>query len=90
MTCRNNFIVPFVSVGAVYWAVTFWHEDYELAQDVLHSAIDSMYLHFDMYLTDGVYVEGVAEYSFMSINGIIEMDNVFEPAVTNLLLIFNS
>jgi len=75
----NNW-TPVLCVGAVYWAVTFWHEDYELAQDVLHSAIDSMYLHFDMYLTDGVYVEGVAEYSFMSINGIIEMDNVFEPA----------
>ena len=55
------------------WSIVFWHEENELALEVLEIVNDIMWLHRDFYTDDGVYTEGVAQYGFMSMNGQMAM-----------------
>ncbi len=52
----NNW-TPYLCAAAMYWSVTFYHEDVR-APGVLHRLLDSMWLHGAMYKGDGVYQEG--------------------------------
>ena len=62
----NNW-TPVLSEGALYWAITFWHEETELAREVIHIINDVGLLHLPMWLDDGTYKEGVCQYSVMSL-----------------------
>jgi hypothetical protein len=58
---------PVLSEGAMYWAITYWHEEPALAREVAHIVNDVGLLHLPMWLDDGTYKEGVCQYSVMSI-----------------------
>lgn len=66
----NNW-TPHLCIAAMSWLVSFWHEDPSTAREVLAMINDILWLHRNMFTSDGVYVEGVAMYSFMSITGLI-------------------
>ena len=68
----NNW-TPHLCAAALEWSITFWHEYNDVALEVLHAVNDIMWLHRDYYTADGVYKEGVAQYGYMSINGIFQM-----------------
>ena len=64
----NNW-TPHLCIAAMAWAVSFWHEENEMAREVVAMINDILWLHRSMFTADGVYVEGVAMYSFMSVTG---------------------
>ena len=66
----NNW-TPHLTIAAIIWAVAFYHED-PVAPDVVRMVNDILWLHRPYYTADGVYTEGVVQYSMMSINGLIE------------------
>ena len=66
----NNW-TPHLCIAAMVWAISFWHEEPEMAREVVGMINDILWLHRSMYTADGVYVEGVAMYSFMSVTGLI-------------------
>ncbi|CAE7628168.1 unnamed protein product [Symbiodinium microadriaticum] len=66
----NNW-TPHLCIAAMAWAVSFWHEENEMAREVVAMINDILWLHRSMFTADGVYVEGVAMYSFMSVTGLI-------------------
>lgn len=68
----NNW-TPHLCVAALEWAIVFWHESSELALEVLQIVNDIMWRHRDYYGEDGVYLEGVAMYAYMSMEGIMAM-----------------
>jgi len=68
----NNW-TPHLCTAAIEWAVTFWHEKQTKALEVLRIASDIMWLHRDYYTDDGVYVEGLAVYTYMSMEGTMAM-----------------
>ena len=71
----NNW-TPRLSVGALYWAVTFWHEQRAVAEDVLRMVNDLLWLHYPVYyLGDGTPVEGIS-YSYMSIEDAVELSEM--------------
>ena len=64
----NNW-TPHLCVAAMQWAIVFWHEENAVAREVVRIVEDIMWLHRHYYTEDGVYVEGVGNYAFMSIGG---------------------
>ena len=66
----NNW-TPHLSIAAIVWAVAFYHED-AVAAEVVAMVNDILWLHRQYYTDDGVYTEGVAMYSVMSIRGLID------------------
>ena len=66
----NNW-TPHLCIAAMSWLVSFWHEEPSMAKDVMAMINDILWLHRNMFTSDGVYVEGVAMYSFMSITGLV-------------------
>ena len=66
----NNW-TPHLCIAAMAWLVTFWHEEPATAMEVLAMINDILWLHRSMFTSDGVYVEGVAMYSYMSITGLV-------------------
>lgn len=66
----NNW-TPNLCIAVMAWLISFWHEEPETAYEVLARINDILWLHRDMFTSDGVCVEGVAMYSFMSITGIV-------------------
>ena len=68
----NNW-TPHLCVAGLEWAIVFWHESNELALEVLQIVNDIMWYHRDYYSEDGVYLEGVAMYAYMSMEGTMAM-----------------
>ena len=84
----NNW-TPYLCEGALYWAITYWHEKPTIARGVLQIIYDVMWLHGPMYASEtgvnidrhgnlasskaSVYVEGVSQYSFMSTGSTLNM-----------------
>eukprot|EP00438_Fugacium_kawagutii_P026472 Skav202783 [mRNA] locus=scaffold326:487231:501497:+ [translate_table: standard] len=66
----NNW-TPHLCIAVMAWLVSFWHEEPSTAREVLAMVNDILWLHRNMFTSDGVYVEGVAMYSFMSITGLV-------------------
>jgi len=67
----NNW-TPYLCAPALYWAVAFHHHDARTTA-VMRQALDVMWLHRAMWLPDGVYKEGVKQYSFMAIEASTEI-----------------
>lgn len=65
----NNW-TPVLAEGALYWAITYYHEDTR-APEVAKLALYSLWLHRNAYLDDGVYYEGLLMYSQVSFDPII-------------------
>ena len=63
----NNW-TPVLCEGAMYWAVSHWHEDKERASQVIRIINDISTIHKGMIGSDGGYKEGVCQYSYMSLN----------------------
>lgn len=53
--------------GATYWAIAMWHEEGSLPAKVMHIVNDINVLHRAMITQDGVYKEGLCQYSYMSV-----------------------
>ena len=66
----NNW-TPHLTIAALMWAVAFYHED-GAAHEVVEQVNDILWLHRAYYTSDGVYKEGVIQYSMMSIAGLIQ------------------
>jgi hypothetical protein len=73
----NNW-TPVLVNGALAWAITYYHED-ERAPLVVHRALQSLWLHRDFYLSDGVYREGLS-YSWVSFDALLEINRMVERA----------
>ena len=62
----NNW-TPILSRAALRWAIVFWHEEHDVAVEVLRMVNDILWLHYPFYyMPDGTPVEGIS-YSYMSI-----------------------
>jgi hypothetical protein len=83
----NNW-TPYLCIGAVKWAIVFWHEEPDKAKEVLRVVYDVLWLHRSQYLEEptifassssaslieaSVYSEGVAVYSLMSTQSLLEI-----------------
>eukprot|EP00035_Acanthoeca_spectabilis_P010420 m.184552 g.184552 ORF g.184552 m.184552 type:complete len:447 (+) comp15016_c0_seq3:1296-2636(+) len=62
----NNW-TPVLTEGATYWAIAMWHEEGSLPATVMHIVNDISVLHRAMITQDGVYKEGLCQYSYMSV-----------------------
>jgi len=60
----NNW-TPVLAEAALYWAIVYYHED-PRGPEVAWRALQSLWLHRDTYLDDGVYAEGLLMYSQVS------------------------
>ena len=69
---ENNW-TPHLCVAGLEWAIVFWHESNKLALEVLQIVNDIMWYHHDYNSEDEVYLEGVAMYAYMSMEGIMTM-----------------
>ena len=70
----NNW-TPVLAEGALYWAITYYHED-PRAPEVAKLALYSMGLHRDAYLADGVYYEGLLMYSQVSFDPVMQVARI--------------
>ena len=60
----NNW-TPILSRAALRWAIVFWHEEHDVAVEVLRMVNDILWLHYPFYyMPDGTPVEGIS-YSYM-------------------------
>jgi len=75
----NNW-TPVLSAGAVYWAVAFWHERPEKARALMHQINDVAMLHRAMTADDGMYKEGLCQYSYMSVLSTLEIAVLYASA----------
>ena len=71
---------PVLCEGAMYWAVTFWHEELDLATEVVHIINDISLIHLSMWLPDGNYKEGNCQYSVMSARSTIALAVLYARA----------
>ncbi|GAM19432.1 hypothetical protein SAMD00019534_026070 [Acytostelium subglobosum LB1] len=69
----NNW-TPVLSSGAIYLSVARWYENSTLAQGLLTDILSVMYRTRYTIASDGVFVEGLAHYTSMNVDNIIEMD----------------
>ena len=74
----NNW-TPVLSEAALYWAIAYYHED-PRAPEVAELAIQSMWLHRDAYLEDGVYYEGLLMYSQVSFDPIMTVSRLAQKS----------
>ena len=75
----NNW-TPVLCEGAMYWAITFWHEDSALAHQVVHIISDISLIHLAMWLPEGTYKEGNCQYSVMSARSSIALGVLYARA----------
>ena len=73
----NNW-TPVLVNGALYWAVTYYHED-SRAPLLAKRALQTLWLHRDYYMPDGVYREGLS-YAAVSFDGLLEINHQVERA----------
>jgi hypothetical protein len=74
----NNW-TPVLAEAALYWAITYYHED-ERAPEVAWRALQSLWLHRNSYLPDGVYKEGLLMYSQVSFDPLMAVARLAEAA----------
>jgi hypothetical protein len=74
----NNW-TPVIADGAMFWAITYYHED-PRAADVAAAAMEIMWLHRDFYLEDGAYQEGLLMYTSVSFLSLLELNALVVPA----------
>ena len=74
----NNW-TPVLAEGALYWAITYYHED-DRAPDVARLALYSLWLHRHSYLDDGVYNEGLLMYSQVSFDPLVQVSRLAESS----------
>ncbi|MCB9676272.1 MAG: DUF5011 domain-containing protein [Alphaproteobacteria bacterium] len=74
----NNW-TPVLGAAATYWALTFWHED-PRAPEVLEAVLAVHWLHRDFYLDDGSYLEGVVEYTNVSMGPMLETNRLLRQS----------
>ena len=60
----NNW-TPVLTKAALYWAITYFHED-PRAAEVVHRSLQVLWLHREFYLQDGAYLEGLLMYTQVS------------------------
>ena len=70
----NNW-TPVLAEGALYWAITYYHED-DRAPKVARLALYSLWLHRHSYLDDGVYNEGLLMYSQVSFDPLVQVSRL--------------
>eukprot|EP00039_Didymoeca_costata_P030694 m.30897 g.30897 ORF g.30897 m.30897 type:complete len:1360 (+) comp8255_c0_seq1:208-4287(+) len=75
----NNW-TPVLSEGAMYWAIAFWYEFPTEAHRVVEIVNDINILHFETFTDDGVYKEGVCQYSYMSIRSLLAISALYTQA----------
>lgn len=75
----NNW-TPVLCRGAMYWAIVNWHEEPVLARRVVRAVVDVEKLHEPMILADGVYAEGVCQYSYMSVDAQLAIAALYAQA----------
>lgn len=75
----NNW-TPVLSAAATYWVIAFWHERNAKARKVMHDIVDISMLHKEMTVSDGVYIEGMCQYSYMSIRSSLELSVLYASA----------
>jgi hypothetical protein len=75
----NNW-TPVLAEGAVYWGLAFWDHD-ERAPEVVWRALESLWLHRDSYLEDGVYNEGLLMYSQVSFDPLMNVSQMVEASL---------
>ncbi|EFA85510.1 hypothetical protein PPL_01467 [Heterostelium album PN500] len=76
----NNW-TPVLSSGAVYYSVVRWYENATLAQGVMTDMLSVLYRTRQFFLSDGVYVEGLAHYTTMTCDGFMEIDYLINSAL---------
>ncbi|MGB0640202.1 MAG: hypothetical protein ACPGTU_12755, partial [Myxococcota bacterium] len=74
----NNW-TPVLAEGALYWAIVYYHED-DRAPELAWRALQSLWLHRDTYLDDGVYAEGLLMYSQVSFDPLMISSRLAEHA----------
>jgi hypothetical protein len=60
----NNW-TPYLSVGAVKWAIVFWHEEHAKAKEVLQAVYDVLWLHCSQYIQE-TYIHAPSLHTPMS------------------------
>jgi len=70
----NNW-TPVLAEAALYWAIVYYHED-ERAPELAWRALQSLWLHRDSYLSDGVYNEGLLMYSQVSFDPLMTLSRL--------------
>jgi len=60
----NNW-TPYLSVGAVKWAIVFWHEEPAKAKEVLRAVYDVLWLHCSQYIEE-TYIHAPSFYTPMT------------------------
>ncbi|NQY91631.1 MAG: hypothetical protein HRT46_08225 [Deltaproteobacteria bacterium] len=68
----NNW-TPVLSLAAMYWAITYYHEDPRAPQVAL-TALGVLWLHRDFYLPDGAYKEGLMMYTHVSFDNLRQIN----------------
>ncbi len=74
----NNW-TPVIADGAMFWAITHYHED-PRAAEVAALAMEVMWLHREFYLEDGAYMEGLMMYTSVSFLNLLELNALVMPA----------
>ena len=62
--------------GALYWGVTYYYED-ERAPELVHRALQTLWLHRDFYREDGTYEEGLS-YAAVSCDALMEINHMVQ------------
>jgi len=68
----NNW-TPVLAKAALYWAITWYHED-PRAPEVVWRALQVLWLHQDFYLEDGAYLEGLMMYTQVSFQNLRDVN----------------
>ena len=74
----NNW-TPVLAEAALHWAIVYYHED-ERGPELAWRALQSLWLHRDTYLDDGVYAEGLLMYSQVSFDPLMVSSRLAEHA----------
>ena len=69
----NNW-TPVLVNGALYWGVTYYHED-ERAPELVKRALQTLWLHRDFYREDSTYEEGLS-YASVSFDALLEINHM--------------
>jgi len=74
----NNW-TPVLAEAALYWGIVYYYED-ERAPELAWRALQSLWLHRDSYLSDGVYNEGLLMYSQVSFDPLMVLERLVDTA----------
>ncbi|CAA6809329.1 MAG: Unknown protein, partial [uncultured Sulfurovum sp.] len=74
----NNW-TPILDKAALYWAIAYYHED-SRANEVVKEVLRTLWLHRDFYLEDGMYMEGIVEYTNVSYSNLRAINNLMRQS----------